>query len=537
MLNVDDNDVNLLSTRARRVLGVVKVLARHGISHLYRRLLHREERSFAFRFRLILEELGPLFVKFGQVMSTRPDLLPPDYLQELRKLQDAATVFDPQKAKAIVERELGKPWSEFFMEFYPQPTASASLAQVHKAVLHSGKQVAVKVRRPNIVKQIEEDMKTLHYFSVILSRYIKYFRRLRLKEGVSEFRRIIQLEVDFSNEARNIRRLRKAFSNYPRVKIPRVYHSSPSLLVLEWLEGVKVSNRERLLAQGYHPPQLARLISRVWIEQIFDKGLFHADPHPGNILIMSRRKIGLVDMGVIGELDRGDRKSLANLFQAVLQRDSGQIYHILTQMKVFHQNEKNKNLTKEISKLLNKYYGKKLREINPGNLIYEIMGRLFRQYEIDPPIRFITLAKTLVTLEAVCEDLDPDFDWTKNLRKEFGPLYLRKLFSLNFIDQLIGFVTLPQRVDRILELMEKNKGAKVPDYEGKEQSGESYPGWSISLTSGLIVFSLILGSTLLLIEKAGPLWKGISVLGLGGYLAGGFAGLLLLTRVFISRRI
>lgn len=531
------NGVNLISSRARRALGIIKVIAYHGISHFYRRLIHREEKSFAFRFRLILEELGPLFVKFGQVMSTRPDLLPPDYLQELRKLQDSASVFDPHQAKATVEKELGRPIPELFSEFDPHPTASASLAQVHKAKLQSGQQVAVKVRRPNIVEQIEEDMNTLHYFSLVLSRYIRYFRRMRLKEAVNEFRRIIQLEVDFSNEARNIQRLTKAFSGYPRVKIPRVYHSSPRLLVSEWIEGIKVSNREKLLVEGYHPPDLARLIAGIWIEQVFEKGLFHADPHPGNIFIMSKRKIGLVDMGVIGELDRDDRKNLANLFRAVLHRDPGRIYQILTQMMVFDQSEENKSLRGEISKLLDKYYGKKLREINPGNLIYEIMGRLFRQYEIDPPIRFITLAKTLITLEAVCEDLDPDFDWAKNLRKRFGPLYLRKLLSLNLFDQLIGFVTLPQRVDQILELMKGSKGTRTLDHGGNEQSAESHHRWSMSLSMGLIVFSLILGSTFLLIEKVGPLWKGISVLGLGGYIAGGFTGLLLLTRIFISGRI
>ncbi len=484
-----------------------------------------------------MEELGPLFVKFGQVMSTRPDLLPSDYLQELRKLQDAVTPFDSQKAKEAVERELSKPLSELFGEFYRQPTASASLAQVHKAVLHSGQQVAVKVRRPNIVGQIEEDMKTLHYFSVVLTRYIRYFRRMRLKEAVNEFRRIIQLEVDFSNEARNIRRLRKTFSDCPQVKIPRVHHATSSLLVLEWIEGAKISNRERLLLEGYHLPDLARLIAGVWIEQIFQKGLFHADPHPGNILIMSKRKVGLVDMGVIGELNKEDRENLASLFRAILQRDADQIYQLLIRMKVFNQNEENKTLREEISKLLNKYYGKKLREINPGNLIYEIMGRLFRQYEIDPPIQFITLAKTLVTLEAVCEDLDPDFDWTKNLRKKFGPLYFRKLLSMNLVEQLIGFFTLPQRVDRILELIEEDKGAGVPNYTDKKQSAKSRPGWSMSLSLGLVAFSLILGSSFLIIENAGPLWKGISVLGLAGYLAGGFVGLLLLTRIFISDKI
>ncbi len=484
-----------------------------------------------------MEDLGPLFVKFGQVMSTRPDLLPSDYLQELQKLQDAVTPFDLQKAKQAVERELNKPLSELFVKFYSQPKASASLAQVHKAVLHSGKQVAVKVRRPDIEKQLEEDMETLHYFSVILSRYIGYFRRMRLKEAVSEFRRIVQLEIDFSNEARNIQRLRKAFSDRPQVKIPQVHHSTSSLLVLEWIEGTKISDRERLLGEGYYPPDLARLIAGVWIEQIFKKGLFHADPHPGNILIMSKRKVGLVDMGVIGVLNKEDRENLASLFRAILQRDAGQIYQLLIRMKVFNQNNENKNLREEISKLLNKYYGKKLREINPGNLIYEIMGRLFRQYEIDPPVRFITLAKTLVTLEAVCEDLDPDFEWTKVLQKEFGPLYLKKLLSMNLIEQLIGFFTLPQRVDRILELIEEDKGTDLPNYRARKQPTKSYPGWSRSLSLGLVAFSLILGSSFLITEGAGPLWKGVSVLGLAGYLAGGFVSLLLLTRIFISDRI
>lgn len=529
--------MNILPKKTRRILGVAKVVARHGISHFSRRFLRRDGESSAVRFRMILEELGPLFVKFGQIMSTRPDLLPPQYLRELSKLQDEVSPFDPKKAMEIVEMELKKSISELFENFSPRPMASASLAQVHKATLNSGEEVAVKVRRPKIADQIEEDMETLYYLAMVLTQYIKFFSKLRLVEAVVEFKRIIQMELDFSSEAKNTNRLREELAGNYQVKIPRVYYSTSRLIVLEWIKGIKIGKKEKLLQAGYEPAVLTHIVTKVWIDQIFKNGVFHADPHPGNILVLNQRKIGLVDMGVVGELNKEDRKNMKNLLHALLQRDIEQILEILTKMEIFNRSEDEKELKKEISNLLDRYYGKKLREINPANLIYEIMSRLFRKYEIDPPIRFITLAKTLLTLEAVCEDLDPNFDWSKVLKENFGPIYLREIISSSLINQLMHLINLPKRVDRVLQMIEEGEIKISPTSWDKEVLSKAYWRWGSNISSGLVTFSLILGSTLLMLENVGPLWKGISILGLLGYFTGGVLGILLLTKVFVSDKI
>lgn len=528
--------MNLLLKRAKRILGVVRVVGRHLTLHLFRCVFKGDEGPFSTRFRLILEELGPLFVKFGQVMSTRPDLLPSNYLEELSKLQDEVTPFDSESAKKIVEAELGKSIPDLFEDFDPQPSASASLAQVHKATLNSGEEVAVKVRRPNIESQIKEDMDTLYYLSAILTRYIKFFGKLRLVEAANEFKRIVQMEMDFSQEADNINRLRKTFADYYRLKIPQVYYATPRLLILEWIQGIKIGKKEKLLSAGYDPADLAHLITKVWIDQIFRKGMFHADPHPGNILVLGRRKIGLVDMGLIGKLNKVDQKNMEDLLYAVVQKDADQILRTLAGMEVFNQNADRGKLRKEVARLLNRYYGKPLREMNPGNLLYEVMGRLFRQYDIDPPIRFITLAKTLLTLEAVCEGLDPNYHWSQVLKKSMGSIYLKKLVSSNLLDQLIRLINMPQRVDRILKMVEEGE-LSTGSSKDKEMLSEAYHRLGVNLSFGLLTFSLFMGSTLLILEKIGPLWKGLSILGLIGYLAGGAVGVLLLTRFFISSKI
>lgn len=425
-----------LGEDAKRVAEIGKVFSKHGFKYLFSR---RKDNRLPVRFRQILEELGPTFVKFGQAMSTRPDLFPERYLAELSKLQDEVPPFDPEQAKEIIKEELDQQISELFIEFTAEPVAAASLAQVHRATLNSGAEIAIKVQRPKVAETFQKDINLLYRLARLLERYIGLAEQMRLVDAVEEFERLIKLELDFRVEAKNAQRLRRAFAADFRLKIPRVYYATKHLLILEWLDGIKIDELDKLQEAGYDPKKLARLLAEAYIEQILHLGVFHADPHPGNILVLSQRRLGFLDLGLIGNLGTQDKRHIGELFWAIVRQDVDKIFKLLVKMGIVGDDQA--GVKEEVIYFLKEYYGKQLREVKPGRLLFDVISRVVRKYRINPPIRFILLPKTLLTVEALCESLDPEYDWA-----EVAQAISRRLFApaalLNNLLTLFGFPSL-----------------------------------------------------------------------------------------------
>src|ERR687893_3151176 len=314
-----------------RLSEIAQVAAKHGFGYLFdaRRLdglpfrgqreievVAEEGSSRGQRLRAMLDELGPTFVKFGQLLSTRPDVVPPDIVFELRHLQDAVTPFPYEQAEQVIQEDLGLTVEQLFLEFDPVPIAAASIGQVHRATLPNGRQVAVKVQRPEAPRQIEADLVLLYQAARLAKERVRALDFIDARGLVDEFARSIRQELDYRLEARNGETLRKNFAGHPHVRVPRVYwsYTRPRVLTLELLEGTQLADLELL---GWAPDQrrrLAEILTEAWMTMIFRHGFFHGDPHPANVLVFSPERIGLVDFGLAGRLTDDDVSKATGLF-------------------------------------------------------------------------------------------------------------------------------------------------------------------------------------------------------------------------------
>lgn len=404
---------------------IVTVLARHGFGSaleylrvdqrisIPRRLLKQEPASRlspSEHLRLALEELGPTFVKLGQILSTRPDLIPPNFIVELAKLRDTVPPESWEDMQTLLAEEWGQEHDQAFANIETSPLAAASLAQVHAATLENGDQVVVKIQRPNILHTIETDLE-------ILSDLAALAQRTQLGQvydfvGIADdFAFTLHNELDYHREGRNADRFRDNFANESFLYLPRVYweFSTRRVLVLEHISGIQIGDIETLDAAGYDRHKIALHSARIIIKEVLEDGFFHADPHPGNFLVMPGEVIGAMDFGMVGYLREQDRLNLIRLYLATLSLDADSIVDQIIRMGTAPAEIDRARLAREISRLLTKYQGLLLQEIRADELVKEIMSIAFR-YHLSLPSDLWLLLKTLAMMEGVGLQLDPDFD-------------------------------------------------------------------------------------------------------------------------------
>jgi len=409
----------------KRYRRIVSVLARHGfgstleslrLDHrlsLPRRLLKQEPAtrfSPAEHMRQALEELGPTFVKLGQILSTRPDLIPPNFITELAKLRDTVPPAPWEDVQALIAEEWGQEHDHAFANMDPQPIGAASLAQVHAATLENGDQVVVKIQRPNILSIIETDLEILSDLAALVQR--TSLGRVYNFVGIADdFAFTLHNELDYRREGRNADRFRENFTKESYLYLPKVYweFSTRRVLVLERISGIQIGNLEALDAAGYDRHKIALNSARIIIKEVLEDGFFHADPHPGNFLILPGEVIGAMDFGMVGYLSEQDRLNLIRLYLAVLPLDADNIVEQLIRMGAAPYELDRAGLAREISRLLIKYQGLPLQDIHADELVKEIMPIAFR-YHLSLPPDFWLLLKTLTMMEGVGLELDPDFD-------------------------------------------------------------------------------------------------------------------------------
>lgn len=542
----------------RRYRQVVEVLLRHGFGYALdqldlqdlvpfgRRVLPPAppEQTRGARLRAALEALGPTFVKLGQILSTRPDIVPEDVVEELSLLQDHVPPVPVDQVIPVVEAELGRPLSEAFASFDPEPLAAASIGQVHRATLPDGTGVAVKVRRPGVEEVVETDLEILQDLARLIEERWRP-ERISPVAFVDEVARVLRREMDYRLEAGNIQRFRRAWAGDPRVRIPRVYWdlTTSRVLVMEYLSGVKVDDRAGLERLGVDPRQIARLGAEIFLQQVLIDGVFHGDPHPGNLLVLDDGSLGMLDFGIVGRLDQELLDAVADLFVGVTRRDTERIVRGLTRVGAVGDDVDPRALRRDLSDLIDRHYGKTLQQMELGPIVQEIL-RLAHRHQLRLPEDLLLLAKALVTIEGVGKHLDPDFNaleiaepFARELmERQLDPAAVarRALAEAGAYLQLLG--RLPERVDESLSRLVRGEIQIQFVHKGLDPTVQRLERTSNRVAMSVVLAALILGSAIILQAHAGPTVWGVPVLGVLGFVMAAFLGLGLVIGILRSGR-
>lgn len=476
-----------------------------------RRLLRRLRPSatrlgMPCRLRLALEELGPTFIKLGQILSTRPDLIPPEYITELARLQDTVPPGPWEPVRNQIEEELGGAIEETFASLDADPLAAASLSQVHGATLQDGTDVVVKVQRPGIESIVETDLDILFDVARLLQSRTSLGKFYDLAGIVEEFAHTLRAELDFYREGRNADRFRENFTDEPFLYIPKVYwdYTTRRVLVLERIEGIKIDDVKALDAAGYDRHRVALHATRMIIKEVLEDGFFHADPHPGNFVVMPGEVIGAMDFGMVGYLGRKDRAELIRLYTCAVRLDEEGVVDQLFQMGVIKGEVDRIRLRRDVGRLLRKYQSLPLKAIRAQELMKEAMPIAFRHHVRLPPELWL-LGKTLTMMEGIGMKLDPDFDpfsvsepyirrfiWESIYPGTWGPALL---------DSIMEGVTLtsslPRLGMRLLTQAERGELKVTISHEGLGRVLARLDHLANRISLSLLLSSLILGLALL----------------------------------------
>ncbi len=498
------------------------------------------------RLRLAIEELGPTFVKLGQVLSTRPDVIPKEYAEEFRKLQDKVPALPFADVAGQIQGELGEPHSALFAEVDPTPLAAASIAQVHLARLHSGEEVVLKIRRPGIERVVETDLDILAGLAYLMERHLPGVDIYDPSGLVKEFRRTIHREMDFTREGHTIDRFSANFSGDSKVHLPKVFwdYTGERVLTLEYVRGTKVTDFERLTEQGHDLQEIAGRGADFFLRQVLVHGYFHGDPHPGNFFILPDGAICLLDFGMVGRLESELKRQLVDLLVSVLQRDVDRIISQLLYSGDLSDEADRKALRRDLSEFIDDYYEIPLQEINVGRLLVDFVD-ILTQYRIKFPSDLMLLAKALVTMEGIGRQLDPEFNMVEHLRPFMENLLRERMSPASFSREMLSIAhsytalvkNLPRDLKEFINRINRNKFKIDLEHRGFERLIADLDKSSNRISFSLIIAALIVGSSLIMQTEKGPMLLGFPILGFLGYSIAGFLGLWLAIAILRSGRL
>jgi ubiquinone biosynthesis protein len=508
---------------------IIDILELTPFVYLPARLLRRwrptEEWTAPQRLRHAIEQLGPTFVKLGQILSTRADLLPPDYLAELALLQDRVPPFPAAQARALIEAELGKPITSVFATFDDVPIAAASLAQVHRAVLLTGERVVTKVQRPSIETRVNTDLEILFDLAGLAQARTPLGQIYDLTDIAEDFALLLRDEMDYEREADNIGRFQRYFADDPGVVIPRVYYATRRLLVLEELEGIKIDDVAALEAAQVDRHQVALESARLIIKQVFDFNLFHADPHPGNFYVLPPAapggppRIGAMDFGMVGAIDPHTRETLLRLMLALVRREPDAIVDELLRMGAVNwERLDRRRLQNDIRRLMSRYWGRPIREWRARDMMNDLTPITFRHH-VHFPTELWLLAKVLVMSEGVATRLDPEFDLFS-----VGEPYARRLYAETISPAAVGrraleglgewseeLLVFPQQLRHIVERIERGNLQVMVRSDSLSAHVNRLDRMASRLAASVLIAAFIVSVSLLVPLITSDAWRALAI--------------------------
>ena len=505
-----------------------------------------EKLSRAERVRMACEELGPTYIKLGQILSTRPDLVPVDFIKELSKLQDNVPSSPFSEVNKIIESELGAPPEDIFDFFEKAPLASASIGQVYRATLKDGEEVAVKVQRPGIKKIIEVDLEIMLHLATLMERHIEEMSLYQPVKIVEEFARTLEREIDYTIEATNMERIARNFLNDLTIYVPKVFRdtTTESILTTELVEGIKVSEIDRLEKAGLDRKLITVRGADVVLKQIIKHGFFHADPHPGNIFVLPDNVICLLDFGMTGSVDRRTREDFVDLAESVVNRNESRATQVLLKLTYWDEDPDIRLLEKDVADFMGRHLYKPLKDIKIGKLLHNLLDLAFQHRLRIPPDIFLML-KAFSAVEGVGFMLDPDFDMIKQAAPFIKEVKLSRLSPQRITGdifrlaiELFQFVqNFPKDILSITRLIKQQKLSLNLEYKGLDKMLSTYDQISNRISFSIIIAALIIGSALIVMSKVPPLFYDISLLGIVGFLAAAVMGIWLLVAILRKGRL
>lgn len=518
-----------------------------GLQMISRKRRERlEKMSRAERVRMALEELGPTYIKLGQVLSTRPDLVPVEFVREFSKLQDKVPPFGFDDFVETVESELKRPHAIAFAELDPEPLASASIGQVHRARLHSGDEVVVKVQRPGIEQVVEVDLEIMLHLATLAERHIEELAFHRPIRIVEEFAHSIEKELDYTIEATSMERVAGQFLDDPGVYVPKVYrnHSTQRILTIEFVDGIKVSDTEQLLREGYDRGLITSRGADILFKQIFSFGFFHADPHPGNIFVLPGNVICLIDFGMMGALDRSTREYFVALVQSILSRDEPRTAEILLKLTEWDEEPRMAVLEKDVADFVGRHLYRPLEEVQLSKVLHQLMELATKNRMRLQPDLFLMI-KALAQVETIARSLHPEFDlmgaakpFIREVRlARFKPARLSGDLA-RLAEQGYAFLTdFPKDLMEISRSLRMKKMSFTLVLKDLDKMLATHDQISNRISFAIIIAALIIGSAIIIISNIPPMFHGVSLIGLIGFLAAGFMGIWLLVAIIKKGRL
>lgn len=499
-----------------------------------------ESLSRAERLRLALEELGPTFIKLGQALSTRADIMPQEFIRELVKLQDHVPPFPFSEAEKILERELKTDPGAVFKSIDPVPLAAASIGQVHRARLVEGEDVAIKIQRPGIRRIVEVDLEILYHLATLVEKHLEGWDLHRPTRIVEEFSRIMSRELDYTIEAASMERFAAEFLHDPRIYVPKVFIEATTgqILTMEYMDGIKASSLNLLREQGYDLKMIARRGAELVMTQIFIHGFFHADPHPGNLLVLPGNVICFLDLGMMGRLDRSTREKIVDLVFAVARRDESALASALIRLTTWDEEPDRHEIERDTLEIAERHLYKPIKEMSLLKFIHQIF-ELASRHRLRIPMDVLFLFKSLGAIEGLGRDLDPEFNLIEGAApfvekahtERFHPRRLAEDLVTEGGEMLHLLKEIPVELRQVLRLARQGRFRAEFENVGQEQFVKSLERTGTRLSFAIVLAALIVGSSIMVLSGIPPKWYDIPVIGLAGYLLAGIMGFWLLVSV------